>query len=202
LGVEFFSSLILTKFGRYSLFSSHFAPSSQFQSSIATGVRIASTQKPKLTWVMHHVKAYFFCLMSCLIACSSHLVLDFDSHVVSDMWSRVSWASVRARDPAWSSPARPWPRAPSAPPPMCAPPLPLYLICFPRATTSSNLSPTPLPPLLHLLCPRCDPASGCCDHPSPKVSPTSLSLFPLLSLLSFQTRPGALAATPLGRHAP
>jgi hypothetical protein len=151
---------------------------------------------------MHHVKAYFFCLMSCLIACSSHLVLDFDSHVVSDMWSRVSWASVRARDPAWSSPARPWPRAPSAPPPMCAPPLPLYLICFPRATTSSNLSPTPLPPLLHLLCPRCDPASGCCDHPSPKVSPTSLSLFPLLSLLSFQTRPGALAATPLGRHAP
>jgi hypothetical protein len=44
LGVEFFFFL-LTKFRRYSLFSSRFAPSSQFQSSITTGVRIACEQK-------------------------------------------------------------------------------------------------------------------------------------------------------------
>jgi hypothetical protein len=75
------------------------------------------------------------------------------------------------------------------PPPMRAPPLPLYLICFSRATTSSNLSPTPLPPLLHLICPRCDPVSGCCDRPSPKVSPTSLSLsFPSSPFSSLSSR--------------
>jgi hypothetical protein len=70
-GGRIFSSLILTKFRRYYIFSSRFAPSSQFQSSIATGVRIACKQKPKLTWVMHHAEAYFFCLMSCLIVSSS-----------------------------------------------------------------------------------------------------------------------------------
>jgi hypothetical protein len=59
LWVEFFSSLILTKFSRYSLFSSRFTPS-QFQSSIVTGVRVACKQKPKLSWVLHHAEAYFF----------------------------------------------------------------------------------------------------------------------------------------------
>jgi hypothetical protein len=44
-GGRIFSSLILTKFWRYSLFSSCFAPSFQFQSSIATGVCIACKQK-------------------------------------------------------------------------------------------------------------------------------------------------------------
>jgi hypothetical protein len=63
----------------YSLFSSCFAPSSQFQSSLATGVRNVCKQKPKLIWVMHHTEAYLFCLMSCLIACSSRLVSDFVS---------------------------------------------------------------------------------------------------------------------------
>jgi hypothetical protein len=37
-----------------------FAPSSQFQSSIATGVRVACKQKPKLSWVLHHAEAYYF----------------------------------------------------------------------------------------------------------------------------------------------
>jgi hypothetical protein len=60
LGVEFFSSLILTKFRRYSLFSSRFAPSSQFQSSIATSVCIACKQKHKSSWVLHHGESYFF----------------------------------------------------------------------------------------------------------------------------------------------
>jgi hypothetical protein len=96
-------------------------------------------------------------------------------------------------DPAWPSLARPWPRAPSAPHhPMRAPPPPSLSQLFSRATTSSNLSPTLLPPLLHLLCPRCDPVSGCCDRPSPKVSPTSLSLSspPLPSLFSAVVPPG------------
>jgi hypothetical protein len=91
-----FSSSTLTKFRRYSLFSSCFAPSSHFQSSIMMGIRIACEQKPKLTWVLHHTEAYFFCLMWCLIARPSHLVSDFDSYLVSDPWSLVLWASVPA----------------------------------------------------------------------------------------------------------
>jgi hypothetical protein len=44
LRVEFFFFFLLTKFRRYSLFSSRFAPSSQFQSSIATVVHIVRKQ--------------------------------------------------------------------------------------------------------------------------------------------------------------
>jgi hypothetical protein len=51
---------LMAKFRRYSLFSSYFAPSSKFQSSIVTGVCITCKQKPKLTWVLHHVEAYLF----------------------------------------------------------------------------------------------------------------------------------------------
>jgi hypothetical protein len=89
-------------------------------------------------------------------------------------------------------------------PPMRVPP-PLSLSqLFSRATTSSNLSITLLPPLLHLLCPRCDPVSGCCDRASPKVSPTSLSLslFPSSPFSSLSRRPWSralLAAAPPGR---
>jgi hypothetical protein len=43
LGVEFFL-FSLTKFGRYSLFSSRFATSSQFQTSIVAGVRVMYKQ--------------------------------------------------------------------------------------------------------------------------------------------------------------
>ena len=86
-----FSSFILTKFRRSSLFSSRFAPHSQFQSGIVTGVCIVCEQKPKLSWVLHHDEAHFFCLMSCLIARSSCLVADFVSRSVSDLWSCVPW---------------------------------------------------------------------------------------------------------------
>jgi hypothetical protein len=72
-----FSSLILTKFRRYSLFSSRFAPFSNFQSSIVTGVCITCKQKPKLTWVLHHAEAYIFCLMLCLIARPSRFGFRF-----------------------------------------------------------------------------------------------------------------------------
>jgi hypothetical protein len=90
LGVEFFSSLILTIFRRYSLFSSCFAPSSHFQSSIMTGVRLVSKQKPKLTEVLHHAEAFFFCLMI-VFKPHVHLALFrvFDSQLDSDQWSGV-----------------------------------------------------------------------------------------------------------------
>jgi hypothetical protein len=61
---------------------------------------------------------------------------------------------------------------PSAPPSPCAPPPSLYLILFP----TQQPPPTPLPPLFHLLCPRCDPVDGCHDRRSPRWAPTSLSL--------------------------
>jgi hypothetical protein len=96
------------------------------------------------------------------------------------------------------SPARPdLGRAPLAPPPLiCAPPSLSHFVS--RPTTSSHLSPIALPPLFHLLCPRCDPVGGCRDHPSPKVSPHLPLSFPLLSLLlSSHPRPGALATVPL-----
>jgi hypothetical protein len=68
---------MLTKFRRYSLFSSRFAPSSKFQSSIVTCLRIACKQKPKLTWVLHRAEAHLFCLMLCLITRPSHFGFQF-----------------------------------------------------------------------------------------------------------------------------
>jgi hypothetical protein len=59
----------------------------------------------------------------------------------------------------------------------------LYLIFFSRAATSSPS----LPPLFHLLCPRCDPVDGCRRSSDPKVSfpsPSSLPPFPLPCPLS------------------
>jgi hypothetical protein len=94
-------------------------------------------QKPKLTWVLHHAEAYFFCLMLCFIAGLPCLVSDFDSLLVFDQWSCALWVSVPARDPAQPSPAQP--DAPLAVIPSCA----LSLICFSRATTPSPS----LPPL-------------------------------------------------------
>jgi hypothetical protein len=71
---------------------------------------------------------------------SSRLVSDFDSRVVSDLWSRVLWASVPARNPAQPGLARP--ETPLAPlPPLCAP----LLSPFP----SLNFPAQQLP-LLHL----------------------------------------------------
>jgi hypothetical protein len=65
-----------------------------------TGIRIVCKQKPKLTWVLHHAEAYFFCLMLCFIACLPRFVSDFDSLLVSDQWSCALRVSVPARDPA------------------------------------------------------------------------------------------------------
>jgi hypothetical protein len=126
-----------------------FAPSSQFQSSIATGVRIVCEQKPKLSWVLHHAEAYFFCLMSCLIVRLYCLVADFVSRLVSDLWLCVSWDFDSRRDPAC--------------PLACAPLAPLPTPCV-RAPSLLSLSPHSIfpaqqLPLLHLSlsspwCPR------------------------------------------------
>jgi hypothetical protein len=161
--------LILTKFRRYSLFSSRFALSSHFQSNITTGVRIACKQKPKLTWVLHHAEAYFFSLMLCFIARPSSLVSDFDSLLVSDQWSFVLWVFGPRRDPAQPGPGR----APLAPHPPCAPPLSLSLICFSRATTPSPS----LPPLSHLFA-LGEPVTVIARFWIPKVSSPSPSPFP------------------------
>jgi hypothetical protein len=99
LGVEFFL-LYTHQIQALLYFLFRFAPSSQFQSSIAAGVRIVCEQKPKLSWVLHHAEAYFFCLMSCLIARSSCLVADFVSRLVSDLWLCVSWDFDPRCDPA------------------------------------------------------------------------------------------------------
>jgi hypothetical protein len=118
-----------------------FAPSSQFQSSLATSVRIVCEQKPKFSWVLHHAEAYFFCLMSCLIVCLSCLVADFVSRLVSDLWLCVSWDFDPRRDPARSGHG---PHAPGAPGlPMCVRPLPSLL-------SPHSIFPAQQLPLLHL----------------------------------------------------
>jgi hypothetical protein len=133
---------------RYSLFSSCFAPSSHFQSSIATGVRFACKQKPKLTWVLHHAEAFFFLSDVVLISRPSHLVSDFDSYLVSDQWSCVLWASIPTHDPAQPDPTQPGPARPAHPrrptPPYA--PLPLSLsFGFPvQQLPLSHLSSTSL----------------------------------------------------------
>jgi hypothetical protein len=131
------------------LFFSHFAPSSHFQSSITTGVRIVCKQKSKLTWVLHHAEAYFFCLMLCLIARPSRLVSDFDSQLDSDQWSCVLWASVPARDLAQPDTTQLSPTGPLATRPWrSTPPMrPLSL----SHLVSRAATPSPfLPPLSHL----------------------------------------------------
>jgi hypothetical protein len=63
LGGRFFFFFSLTKFGRYSLFSSRFAPSSQFQTSIVTGVCVMYKQNLSVMGVASCRNA-FLCLMS------------------------------------------------------------------------------------------------------------------------------------------
>jgi hypothetical protein len=63
LGVEFFFSFLLTKFRRYSLFSSRFAPPSQFQTSIVTGVRVRYKQNLSVMGVAS-CRSTFLCRMS------------------------------------------------------------------------------------------------------------------------------------------
>jgi hypothetical protein len=132
---------MLTKFRRYSLFSSRFAPSSNFQSSIVTGVCITCKQKPKLSWGLHHAEAYFF-LSDVVFNCAS----------VSTRFRFLirNWTPIRGRvccglpsGPRPTPPQRAPAGAPHNPPP-CVPPLPLSHLVSLAATPS-------LPPLSHLL---------------------------------------------------
>jgi hypothetical protein len=89
LGVEFYLPFYSPNSG-VTLFS-RFAPSSQFQSSIATGVRVKCKQKPKLSWVLHHAKAYFLSDVVFKSRVLLSLISDFVSQLVSDLRLCVSW---------------------------------------------------------------------------------------------------------------
>jgi hypothetical protein len=105
-------------------------------------------------------RSIFICLMLCLIARPSRFSFWF----VIWFWLVV----VRAVG------FRPGP-APGAPTPH-ARPLSLPLIFFSRAATSSPS----LPPLFHLLFPRCDPVGGCRDlEPRGELPPPSVFPSPL-----------------------
>jgi hypothetical protein len=169
-----------------------------------TGVCIASKQKSKLTWVLYHAEAFFFCVMLCLITRPSRLISDFDSELDFDQWSCVLWASVPARDPAQPDPTQPGParpRVPLAPTPPCAPPLPLSHLVFPRSNSLSlSLSSTSLSHLFALG----DPVDGYRLFLDPKVSSPLLSLslplslpFPFRACVpAWPSAPGGAASAP------
>jgi hypothetical protein len=127
-------------------------------------------KKPRLTWVLHHAEAYFFCLMLCLIARPSRFQFSIRNLI-----------SIRGRVCS-GFPARPavWPGLsvhPLAPhPSMHTPSLSHFL--FPH-----NNFPLPL---FHLPGPRCDPVDGCrrssdrkVSFPSDLLSPSFPFPFPL-----------------------
>jgi hypothetical protein len=99
--------------------SSRFAHSSNFQSSIETGVHIACKEKPNLTLVPHHAETHFFCLMLCLIARPSRFGFRFTVCfwllAVCAVDFRPGPRSGPARGLTRPDPARPLARAPGAP---------------------------------------------------------------------------------------
>jgi hypothetical protein len=106
LGVEFFF-FSLTKFGRYSLFSSRFAPSSQFQTSIVTGVRVMYKQNFSVMGVAS-CRSAFLCLMSCV------RLVPFRISVRD--WIPFNGRACRGfRSAVWPSPAQPGPVRPARP---------------------------------------------------------------------------------------
>jgi hypothetical protein len=139
---------------------------------------------------------HIFCLMLCLIAHPSRLVLNFDLLLDSDQWSCVLWASVPTRDPAQPDPTQLGPARPLVPhTPMRAPSLSLSH-SIPRAATSSPS----LPPLLHLFA-LGDPVDGYRRILDPKVSspfPVSLPPSPFLPPCARCPRPYPSSRSPRG----
>jgi hypothetical protein len=123
------------EFRRYSLFSSCSAPSSQFQTSIVTGVRVVYEQNLSVMGVAS-CRSTFLCLMLRVrLVPSRFSVRD---------WSLFDSRACRGfRSAKWPGPAQPGPaHAPPAPhtPPMLPSSSP-SLICNSRAATSlSHLS--------------------------------------------------------------
>jgi hypothetical protein len=150
---------LLTKFGCYSLFFSRFAPSSQFQSSIATGVRIAYKQNLSChgSCIMpNHISLsdVVFNRLCCLVSFQILFrELDYDLLlcVPQDFDPRCGPAQPGLARPG---PARPGlgPRAPGALPlPMSRP--------LPRSLSPHSILPRTTPSLSHLSlsppwCPR------------------------------------------------
>jgi hypothetical protein len=116
--------------------------------------------------------------MSCLIACSPHLVSDFDSRLDFDQWLCMSWVFVPRRGSALAR----GPLAP-CPSPCMYPPSPC--LSFPH-----SILPRTTPSLSHLSLPHCALGFGDGDRqiwtprwaPFPSLS-LSLSLPPLPFLL-------------------
>jgi hypothetical protein len=137
----------LTKFGRYSLFSSRSAPSSQFQTSIVTGVRVVYEQTLSVMGVAS-CRSAFLCLMSRVRLVPSRISIHdwspFEGCVCRRFRS-AKWLGPTQPSPARPGPARPGPARPWRPTPPMRPLLSsLSHLDFPR----SNLSLSPWCPRL------------------------------------------------------
>jgi hypothetical protein len=134
--------------------------------------------------------------MSCLIACSTRLVLDFDSRLDSDQWLCVPWDFDPRRDPTQPDLARPAPgHAPLAPLPPHAPLAspPAWPMLGPTARASSPaVAPLPSVPRLGgspLPLPR---------RPGPAVAPPGGS--PSLAVVPFPAVVLSRARAPVARN--
>jgi hypothetical protein len=146
-------------------------------------------------------RGIFFCLMSCLIACSSSLVSVFVSRLDSDQWLCVLWDFDPRRDPARPGLARPGPAWPACPRRPCPPPCVHNSHSLPSLSLSSPLCPRswgqlspeldprgelpfplppslPPPPLSSSLCAPCCPVvrplrAPSCAPAAPRPSPAA-----------------------------
>jgi hypothetical protein len=144
LEVEFFSSFLLTKFRRYSLFFFCFAPS-QFQSNIATGVRVMCKQNlsgHECCIIPNHISLSDVVLnrVRCLV--SFRILLR---ELISDLWLCVPRGFDPRCGPAHPDPTQPSSAcAPLAPVPSpCAPLVSLPHSILPRSNLLSHLSLSP-----------------------------------------------------------
>jgi hypothetical protein len=185
LGVEFFLLFLFPFRSRYSLFSSCFTPSSQFQSSIANGVHIVCKQ---------NLSGHECCIMPNHISLSD-FVLNRVCCLVSFriLASRIDFRSVVVRATRFCpavrpSPTRPSPAGPARPwrpcPPLWArPPSPFLSFDFSRTATSLSLSPV-VPKVLEMVITGFGPR-GELLSPSPYLSPPPPPLpFPLRAFLA------------------
>jgi hypothetical protein len=138
LGVDFFF-FSLTKFGRYSLFSSRFAPSSQFQTSIVTGVHVMYKQNLSVISVAS-CRSAFLCLISRVrlvpFQISVRDWIPFSGRVCRGFRSAL-WPSLAQPGTVWPGPVRAPLPSPCARP--IPPPDPFVSFDFSRAVTSLSL---------------------------------------------------------------
>jgi hypothetical protein len=146
LGVEFFSSFLSPNSG-VTLFSlSFFAPSSQFQTSIVTGVRVMYKPKPKWHGCCIMLKHISLSDVECCLVpfrISIRDLIPFSGRARRGFRS-AKWLGPTQPNPTQPGPARPC--APGAHTPHVPPPLlSLSLIWISRATNSLSLFHLSLP---------------------------------------------------------